>query len=39
MVSIWKGFKVGGARKRFKVEYPDMYSKDSKVSKVFKLEY
>jgi len=30
LMSFWKGFRVGGARKVHKVEYPEMYSKDSK---------
>ena len=34
-MAMWKGIRVGQARKKFNVEYPDMYSKDSKVHSLF----
>jgi len=30
LMVMWKGFRVGKARKQYGVEYPDMYSKESK---------
>ena len=34
-MAMWKGIRVGQARKKFNVEYPDMYSKDSKVQSLY----
>ena len=38
-MALWKGFRVGQARKKFDVSYPDMYSKDSKVRTIVQHKY
>ena len=34
LMTYWKAMAVGRARKQHGVEYPDMYSKDSKVNTI-----